>query len=291
MSEIFGIACAKDEFKSHEKAKEEQQNGFDAMLLYSQSSGEDATGVFLMDRDEKESKGVLFKMDLPAKEFMARNEYIELSQKHFGKTLQMAIGHCRKASHSAPASDRNNNHPISSRGVVGVHVGSVTNSEALWTKHSDSVNHNRRSVWRSGDVDSEIIFYMIGKALRTEEEDTLEGAIVEATKELKGTYACAVVELWRPKYVTLFTNQKKIYYYYSPSLNQTLFATDFEVLAAALRANNFTAIDNYKSVVPPHSGLRINADTLKMRPFVLASQEVVQAEAKKIVAGHCGFGV
>jgi hypothetical protein len=292
MSEIFGVVCAKDAFKDQGKAIEEQKKGFDSMLLFSQDSGEDATGIFLMGRDDKDSKGALFKMDLPAKDLMARGEYLDLCHRFFGKSLQFAIGHCRKASRSAPASDKNNNHPINVRGVVGAHLGSITNHESLWKDHGGRPNHAGKSVWRTGDVDSEIIFFLIGKALRADSTTTLEGAIVEASKELKGTYACAAVDLWRPKYVMLFTNQKnKMYYYYSPSLKQILFATRFEVLAEALRANGFIAIDNYKNELPPHSGLRINADTLKLRPFVLASEEVVKTEASKIVAGHCGFGV
>lgn len=292
MSEIFGIACAKDAFQNHEKAKDEQLAAFEAMLLFAQDSGEDATGVFFVDRDGKESRGALFKMDLPAKEFMKRGEYEELTHRFFGKPLQIAIGHCRKASSSSPASNKNNNHPINSRAVVGAHLGSITNHESLWKDHGGQPNHQQKSVWRTGDVDSEIIFYLLGRALRTNDSKTFEGSIVEASKLLKGTYACAAVDLWRPNYVMLFTNQKKIHYYYSPSLNQTLFASNLNTLQAALVANKFTLLDDHKDYVPAHSGLRIDANTMKLRPFVLASEDITKKIARKAVESQaCGFGI
>jgi len=289
MSEIFGIACAKDAFNTHEKAAEEQTKTFETMLLHCEDSGKDATGAFFVNRiDEKDYAGTLFKIDLPSKKFMKRHEYKELRHKTYGKTLQAAIGHCRKASHGAPASDRNNNHPVSVRGVVGVHLGSITNHESLWKDHGGKNSYNQRSVWRSGDVDSEVVFYLIGKALREDSDMTFEGAIVETTKKLKGTYACAAIDLHRPKYIMLFTNQKEIYYYSSPSLNQVVFSTDFDAIQAALKANNFVIVDAHKDSVPPHSGLRINTETLKLRPFVLASEEVTNTEVKNIIVRQTG---
>ena len=294
MSEIFGTTCALDAFQSQESAIEDQRTVFEAMLVASEDSGKDATGVLFIGRDEKDSKGAMFKIDLPAREFMKRDEYIELGHKFYGKSLRTVIGHCRKASPGAPADNKHNNHPINSRAVVGSHVGSITNHESLWKDHGGNMNHAQRSVWRSGDVDSEIIFFLMGKALRARDCLTFEGSIVEASKLLKGTYACAAVDLWRTKYVMLFTNQKKIHYYYSPSLNQTLFSTSIDVLQAALVSKGFTLLEDHKEHVPAHSGLRINADTMKLRPFVLASEEVTNTEVKNIVVrntGAAGFGL
>lgn len=289
MSEVFGIACAESPSHTrHEKVFEEQTDIFNAMLLQSEDSGKDSSGVFFIDRDENKSKSALFKMDLPSSKLMKRDEYTELVQRFFGKGLRIAIGHCRKASAAAKTSNKNNNHPIATRAIVGAHVGNITNYKELWKNHGGDVQKSGKSVWQIGDVDSEIIFYMLGKQLRTSSTTTFEGSIVEASKDLEGTYACAAVDLWRPGYIMLFTNQQKIFYYYSPSLNQIIFSTNFSILRGALESAGFTILDSYKNSVPPHSGLRINADTAKLRPFLLASEKTTEKVTGKIIQGRFG---
>jgi len=277
MSELFGIACAVDGFREHKKATDEQVKVMEALFRACESSGLDASGLFAMDR-EKGGRGILFNIDLPASEMMKREEYQEIIQRFFGKGLRMAIGHCRKASTTAPPNDKKNNHPMQNRGVVGAHVGAVTNFKKLW------MEKDTNRVWKNSNVDSEIIFYMIGHLLRTTDV-SFEGAIVETSKDLEGTYACAAVDLWRPKYVMLFTNTKEIYFYCSPSLNQVVFSTDFNALKKAIEAVGFTILDSCKSFVPPHSGLRLNADNGKMKPFVLASEEKTD-KVSEIVVGQ-----
>jgi len=291
MSEIFGIACAESPSHTrHEKVFEEQTKIFNALLLQSESNGKDSSGVFFIDRDKDKSKSALFKMDLPSSKLVKRDEYTELVQRFFGTGLRIAMGHCRKASAAAKTSNKNNNHPIATRAIVGTHVGNITNYKKLWEDHGGvkSSQEPGKSAWQIGDVDSEIIFYMLGKQLRSSNSTTFEGSIVEASKELEGTYACAAVDLWRPGYVMLFTNQKEIFYYYSPSLNQVIFSTDFSILRVALESAGFTVLDNYKNSVPPHSGLRINADSAKLRPFLLASEKTTEKVTGKIIQGRFG---
>ena len=290
MSEVFGIACAELPAHNtrHEKVFEEQAKIFNSMLLQSEDNGKDAAGVFFVDRDNDKSKSALFKIDLPSSELIKRKEYTELVQRFFGKGLRIAIGHCRKSSATAKTDNNSNNHPIVTRGIVGAHVGTVTNYKKLWEKHGGRANPNSRSAWQVGDVDSEIIFYLLGKQLRSSSTTTFEGSIVEASKELEGTYACAAVDLWRPGYIMLFTNQKEMFYYYSPSLNQVIFTTSFDILRGALEGAGFTVLDSYKNSVPPHSGLRINADSAKLRPFLLASEKTTDKVAEKVANSKAG---
>lgn len=288
MSEVFGITCAKPTHSRQDKTLEEQTKIFEAMLLYSEDSGKDASGVFFMDRDNDKSKSALFKIDLPASELIKREEYTDLVQRFFGNGLRTVIGHCRKSSAIAKTDNKNNNHPLVSRSVVGAHVGTITNYKKLWKDHGGDIYEKGRPVWQNGEVDSEIIFYMLGKQLRDSNSTTFEGAIIEASKKLEGTYACAAVDLWRPAYVMLFTNQKEMFYYYSPSLNQIIFSTDFGTLRVALEAAGFTVLDNFKNSVPPHSGIRIDTDTAKMRPFLLASEKTTEEATGKIIQAKFG---
>ena len=176
MSEVFGIACAESmSHTRHEKVFEEQTRIFNTLLLQSENNGKDSSGVFFIDRDKDKSKSALFKMDLPSSKLMKRNEYTELVQRFFGKGLRIAIGHCRKASATAKTSNKNNNHPIATRAIVGAHVGNITNYRKLWGDHGGDIQKGGRSTWQIGDVDSEIIFYMIGKQLRTSSTTTFEG--------------------------------------------------------------------------------------------------------------------
>jgi hypothetical protein len=69
-----------------------------------------------------------------------------------------------------------------------------------------------------------------------------------------------------------------------------MFSTDFDILRTSLESAGFTVLDSYENFVPAHSGLRIDADQAKLRPFVLASESVTEKIARSI-AMHQTDGV
>lgn len=188
MCGLIGVlAYGEFEDKKMEKVRQESMIYLATELLQiTQARGKDATGIATMFSDCDYSG---LKMGVSAQEFISRfgddeedyEGYVKSWRKKT-KPAKMVIGHCRKPSVGGDATpdDNKNNHPIKIGDIIGVHNGTLTNHEKIFS------NLNCE---RDGLVDSEAIFRLIHHFTINGTEPFTTQAIQETCKRLSGSYA------------------------------------------------------------------------------------------------------
>ena len=102
-------------------------------------------------------------------------------------TGHIGIGHTRWATHGRPTEDNAHPHTDCKNKLVVVHNGIIENFIKL-KKKLESQGH----VFKS-ETDTEVIAHLIEKYLSKTKNKNLTSAVEKATKELKGSYAIAVI--------------------------------------------------------------------------------------------------
>jgi len=128
------------------------------LALSIEHRGKDATGMSWVDAD---GQVWYSKQDVTATKFVHRGEHSRVD-----RDAATCIIHTRAATQGSPKNP-DNNHPILTPNVVGVHNGIIWNDYELFRKHADDFT-------RIADVDSEIIFQLLS-ALGTAGLKALEG--------------------------------------------------------------------------------------------------------------------
>ena len=115
------------------------------MLVEMQSRGADATGLAWQT---SENQIWITKSNVPANIFI-KDEQVP-------SDVRTLIGHTRWATKGSPENN-NNNHPIDTYGIVGIHNGFIGNDDQLFNEHIGLEN-------RIAEVDSEAAFALLGIA-------------------------------------------------------------------------------------------------------------------------------
>lgn len=211
----------------------------------SQVRGWDAAGIAVASR----SKIAILKRDLNADVFIASKAFEHTISTYcdIATTSDLSpisiIGHCR-AKTKGSEKIYENNHPIKSGKIVGVHNGIVGNDDSLFRYWS--VKHDYMK--RSGTVDSEIIFSLLNMYI-THHRINVRTAITKTVGETTGSMACAFLDAVHPYSLHLFRN-------HSPT--DVLFYKDKGVLIFASQRDHIT---------PSVAGLRLGEPTvLAYRP-------------------------
>jgi glucosamine 6-phosphate synthetase-like amidotransferase/phosphosugar isomerase protein len=137
----------------------------DALLNQIVTRGRDASGVAWVTPDQKNIEVV--KADASAPDFIAAGGTLDIHP-----DVRDAIIHTRFATVGDPIDD-DNNHPLYSGRIIGVHNGGVSNHKAMFA---------RLGVTRRAEVDSEAIFALLDNTKRRPEETLgqLDGGIATA---------------------------------------------------------------------------------------------------------------
>lgn len=237
----------------------------DKLIAESTSRGSHSAGVAAVTKDlnvgmlKKPIAGRLFVKDVAYKEW--KKEFIH------DKT-RIVIGHTR-AQTKGTYEDNFNNHPIHSGLTIGVHNGIIQNDEILWRQDGDPLR-------RKGEVDSEVIFHLIDQFAR-EGEYNITDAIYEASVRLSGSFACAMFHLKKPKYLWLFQKGNSIYVYNTESMGFKIFASDERFIKDALEAIGMGLIAERLMKISFANGLRIDANSGKIKKIALNTTIVAGA--------------
>jgi len=130
---------------------------FSEALLVDSLRGHDSTGVFVVDKNQKDIS--IFKRAMDAPDFLAMNQY--LSIKAAMRTANFIVGHNRAATQGALT--HHNSHPFSHGKIVMVHNGTLTNHKSL-------------KGGKSFSVDSEAFTYAMDVVGEKETLETVKGA-------------------------------------------------------------------------------------------------------------------
>lgn len=164
-------------------------------LLYElEPRGIDASGIAIINDPLSNVKSIVFKKSLRSHRFIVRPKFEE-ALSYIGPQTNFIMLHARATS-SGISNNNFNNHPIITRPIVGIHNGTLLNSNRLFKKFK-----NRFS--REGDVDSEIIFRLYNYYIDQKDLSPKE-ALIATSNKLSGAYTGAMVDLRHPHKMVMF---------------------------------------------------------------------------------------
>lgn len=133
------------------------------------------------------------------------------------------IGHCRMVTNGAEIVP-GNNHPILTRGTVGIHNGIVTNDDLLWRENPE--------LTREHETDSEVLFQLIDR--RTAENGALTAGVAKTFSEIEGAASIAFLRTDSPV-LGLATNVGSLHFVHDGG-GLFLFASEAYILNGFLRS-------------------------------------------------------
>ncbi len=226
MCSIFGIGL----FQDHTMDDTTMVKDITSSLLEeAEIGGRSASGVAVMKSQTTE----VIRRALSGSELSKDKDYISFVDKHIkvGKdgnnidTLTSIIGHCRMPTKGDP-SNNYNNHPIITENIIGVHNGVINNDDELFNKF-------RKNITRIAQVDTEIIFQLVAHFTRRLGSNQTIQSIKKMSEQVKGGYACALLNIESPRNLFLFRNGNPIKILYYPAVKIVLFATrEYFILTA-----------------------------------------------------------
>ena len=241
MCGIIG-ALAFNDFKSKRKEKVRQESMMymvTELLGMTQERGKDATGIAALFDD---SQYMGLKMAVPAQEFISRfgktdsdYEGFLYNWREYPTNARIVIGHCRKPSIGtlAATSDNNNNHPIKVGEIIGVHNGTLTNDDEIFSK---------LKCGRDGKVDSEAIFRLVNHFTNEGKEPFTLPALKEVCKRLSGNYAVLSFNGNNPYQLSAFRDAKPIIMCLIKPLKMAIIASEEKFIKAAVVRYNKQAV-------------------------------------------------
>ncbi|MFP4344593.1 MAG: class II glutamine amidotransferase [Anaerolineales bacterium] len=153
-------------------------------LLANEVRGRDATGIALVRTD---GEVALHKAPIPASAFVKSTEFERVLSALDNDTL-LLLGHARHPTQGSPANNQNN-HPLHTGHVVGIHNGHISNDDGLFA---------RFHLPRAAEVDSEVIFRLIDRLPPTASNDDYLDALTSSVHLIDGTLAIIALDLRRP---------------------------------------------------------------------------------------------
>jgi glucosamine 6-phosphate synthetase-like amidotransferase/phosphosugar isomerase protein len=201
------------------------------LLTLTQPRGKDATGVATMFAD---CDYMGLKMGISAQEFIARfgdteedyEGYLKIWRKKT-RPAKISIGHCRKPSTGGASGPENNknNHPIKIGDIIGVHNGTLTNHDKIFTNLGCK---------RDGNVDSEAIFRLLHHYTDNGNEPFTTQAMQETCKRISGSYAVMAFSGNNPFQMAAFRDGRPLEIAIIRSLKLVLIASEKDFLRMAI---------------------------------------------------------
>ena len=244
----------------------------DYLLILSESRGKEASGLAVFHKDTLN----LYKQPVRASFLIRSKNYNKLIE---GLTANksnyvtsepfLMIGHTRLAT-NGPVDD-NNNCPIMSGDIVGVHNGIIVNDETIWKRFV--------SLKKTSSVDSEVVFSLLG--FFKKEMPSIQ-AMQATYGYLEGSASIAAFVLDR-KQAILATNTGSVYLCRNQLGNIIIFASELSILQTVIRRLKLPRrIGQYGiSQLKPMHGRIIDMNTLMMQEFNLNSSHYFDADLDK----------
>lgn len=228
MCGIFGIVARID----NNFSKKDYRKCLDALFIYSESRGKEASGFALRGKDIK-----YLKTPEPASELIKNNSYVSninhyLESNHI---CHSAIGHSRLVTNGYEQ-ENVNNQPVAKKGIVAVHNGIIINDKELWSKYSDE--------YKQSQLDSELIPTIIGKYY--DEQKDLVKSISKFYNQIRGISNIAFLHS-SVNGVILSTNNGSLYYITNKDNTVFVFASERYILNKLID-ENFNSIFEKKNV-------------------------------------------
>ena len=226
MCGIFGLV-ANNEIS--ENSFKEIINISSSLFLFSQTRGSEAAGIALNDlssikilKEATSPKNFIKIRDYKNLFNEAYNQFSGLNiRESYAKKNFSFIGHSRLVT-NGDQSEPDNNQPVLSKGVVGVHNGIITNENQLLNNNPD--------IKIESNLDSEILFKLIYKFFIS--EDTINKSFTRVFDDIKGSFSIASY-LDDLRNLILTTNTGSLFYIFNEDF--FIFASERFILKKLLK--------------------------------------------------------
>lgn len=210
-------------------------------LLANEERGKDATGLAVV-----QTNGVIVmaKMPVSASEFVVTEQYLAvLSQ--IGPQTTAILGHTRKPT-KGTVFCCDNNHPIYTETVVGIHNGHIENDSEIFV--------NTGSV-RRGEVDSEIIFRLLDTVSYEKDDESALREIESKLAGLKGKLTFISCDKRRPESILVVRHLNPLSHHYHSDWQALIFSSRYiylrkafglQVITQALKNDHAFLFNAYK---------------------------------------------
>jgi len=264
MCGIFGVMLGENVGFSYSSTKQT----LDSLFKLSESRGKEASGIALLSSDAI----YVGKYAIPGSQMIVREEYKNIFKKVLSENSTSGnikigypisiIGHSRLATNGSQYA-YDNNQPVISSGMVGIHNGIITNVDDLWTRFP--------SLERKYQIDTEILLSLIRKFYR--ESNSLLSGVRETFQMIEGVASIAV-QFNALNSVLLATNNGSVYLCSNSAGNVHIFASEKHILQTLIKREKLRKLFGHFEIrhVEPGTGLLINLESLKIDEFSLDSK-------------------
>jgi len=238
------------------------------LLAAAEIRGTDASGICIVSG----KKAKVFKERTPGSDLPKEDGYKDVMKSMtYQENFQFMIGHVRARTKGSEFFNVNN-HPIISGKVIGVHNGVISNDEDIFKMEKDL---NRR-----GEVDSEVIFSLLNKAISID-KSTISFAVRKTARALVGSYSCAFLHLDHPNYLTLFSgNYANIALHDFRNYKLMVFGSTDGIITKAGKDISLFREPSSKREMGKNMAWRINTDNGKIHTFQLSANYATQNHAR-----------
>jgi len=189
----------------------------------------------------------------------------------------VVLGHVRLVTNGSQAIS-DNNQPITSGHISGVHNGIFTNDKEVCDKYEKT----GEPLDNRSDSDTEVLFALINRYY--EKGYAIESAVVKSFQELEGAASVAFLSDSTPAMV-LATNTGSLYYSFQKDRGGFVFGSENDIVEKFLRTNTIgmSAEPGVITQIVPHTVVVVRFDTMTLTSYPFGS---VKAGAPQTKAGH-----
>lgn len=193
---------------------------FTKNLVQNEQRGREATGIGIIQNDGTRR---VWKLPVPASEFIQTEDYLQFARKAFGPETFCLLGHTRKPT-KGDVGYSNNNHPILTKNIIGIHNGTILNDDVLFWG---------LSLPREGNVDSEAIFALLETIPQSLNGEKYYDEINKRVMILKGQMTTLSLDIRRPGELLVIKRDMPFSMHYEKAFDALFFSSRYVFLRKA----------------------------------------------------------
>ncbi|MCI5208497.1 MAG: hypothetical protein D3910_06830 [Candidatus Electrothrix sp. ATG2] len=188
---------------------------FTANLLANEQRGREATGVALLNKD---SSTLIEKAPVTASRFIRSSSYLRILDS-LSENTTVLLGHTREPTKGTPQ-ENVNNHPIIRGNIIGVHNGTITNDDLIFSQQI--INGSR-----IGSVDSEAVIALLDSISATMNHPSYSNKLYHISQLVIRSYVILYVNPAFPYSVFLLKYKNPISVHWDGELGALFFSSRY----------------------------------------------------------------
>jgi glucosamine 6-phosphate synthetase-like amidotransferase/phosphosugar isomerase protein len=193
---------------------------FTENLIQNEERGQEATGVGMVQADGSRR---VWKLPINATSFIKSEDYRKQARQAFNKDTICLLGHTRRPT-KGDVGHSNNNHPIVTPNMIGIHNGEITNDDQVFCDYG---------MPRQGVVDSEAIFALLETIRSGCSGLEYRRKIVERVSLLSGRMTTVSADVRHPKELLVLKRDMPLSMHYEESIHALFFSSRYIFLRKA----------------------------------------------------------